>query len=111
MDTKNAYSLSKTGVGSPYLDDLEVLELAANAALENCIVQSVEAFRIDTDGDTPMIQYSILGLEKESEWGKTNHIPTMLSLLRRKLQASRSETNEMRFKVWVREAAPPSGVA
>lgn len=102
FDVSAAYAESLKGNGTGYLSDFELMELVGFAAAKSAVVQSVEAFRIDSDGDLPMIEYSMLGLERESEWGATDDWKVASSLVRQKVDAARSETNPMKYKAWVR---------
>ena len=92
-----------TGYGSSYLSSAEVLVALGYAAAQKCVLQSMEAFRIDSDGDLPMIEYSILGLESASEWGATNKPETMITLVIQKMLGAQKEQNEVKYQVWFRK--------
>lgn len=89
--------------GTPYLCDWDVIELLGYCAAKNIIVQSMEATRLDDDGDLPLVEHSMLGLEEASVWGACNDIRKISDLVKSKLASGRMEINPMRYQLWLRE--------
>ena len=103
IDLDVYYRQGLTGRGTPALAESEVLSLLKHLSDKSTLVQSMEAFRIDADGDLPMVEYSILGLEPESVWGAHNDQIVSFNLVRSKLKFSHKETNPMKYVLWFRD--------
>ena len=102
FDVNAAFDQACTGRGTCYLSEWEVLELLGFATAKGYLVQSMEATRLDSDGDTPMIEYSLLGLEPLSEWGACDDPRALSGLVKEKLLAAQAEARPMRYQIWLR---------
>jgi hypothetical protein len=97
------YEEGLTGAGTRALVETEVLSLLEHLSGRNTLVQSMEAFRIDPDGDLSMVEYSILGLEPDSVWSAHNDQSISFELVRSKLNSAGTEANPMKYMLWFRE--------
>lgn len=97
------YQDGLTGKGTRRLREDEVLKLLLHLSGRRTVAQSMEATLVTLDADVPLTEYSILGLESESEWGAHNDQEVSFALVKSKLAAAQKERHPLSYVLWFRE--------